>query len=227
MSNYSEDDVRSAAEIREWLIKQISDKQDEVERLRIILSLIDSLLKQGSFKAASSLGSSSTLLPRAKTSNNSSTKISTPLRQESATADASNDNTESFAIDGQQTDAIKSRETKPLKRLKDNLLLANAEISPHSIEISPAEGIELNINTPPFKSFFLNRILEGMKTKDAEKVTQKQIKDIESLNYQIEEDKNGSIRKITIINYRDKERLNEIFNTSTWVFTRMIEKSGK
>ena len=34
MSNYSEDDVRSAAEIREWLIKQISDKQDEVERLR-------------------------------------------------------------------------------------------------------------------------------------------------------------------------------------------------
>ena len=66
-----------------------------------------------------------------------------------------------------------------------------------------------------------------MKTKDAEKVTQKQIKDIESLNYQIEEDKNGSIRKITIINYRDKERLNEIFNTSTWVFTRMIEKSGK
>ena len=96
MSNYSEDDVRSAPEIREWLIKQISDKQDEVERLRIILSLIDSLLKQGSFKAPSSLGSSSTLLPRAKTSNNTSTKISTPLRQESATADASNDNTDSF-----------------------------------------------------------------------------------------------------------------------------------
>ena len=38
-----------------------------------------------------------------------------------------------FAIDGQQTDAIKSRETKPLKRLKDNLLLANAEISPTAV----------------------------------------------------------------------------------------------
>jgi UTP-glucose-1-phosphate uridylyltransferase len=66
-----------------------------------------------------------------------------------------------------------------------------------------------------------------MKTKDAEKVSQKQIKDTESLNYQVEEDTNGSIKKIIIINYREKERLNEIFNTSTWVFTRMIEKSGK
>jgi UTP-glucose-1-phosphate uridylyltransferase len=66
-----------------------------------------------------------------------------------------------------------------------------------------------------------------MKTKDAEKVSQKQIKDTESLTYQVEEDNNGSIKKIIIINYREKERLNEIFNTSTWVFTRMIEKSGK
>ena len=119
------------------------------------------------------------------------------------------------------------KELRLLKRVKDNLLLANAELFANSLEIIPAEGIILNVNTPPFKSFFLNRILEGMKTKDAEKVSQKQIKDIESLNYQIEEDKNGSIKKITIINYRDKERLNEIFNTSTWVFTRMIEKSGK
>jgi UTP-glucose-1-phosphate uridylyltransferase len=66
-----------------------------------------------------------------------------------------------------------------------------------------------------------------MKTKDVEKVSQKQIKDTESLTYQVEEDNNGSIKKIIIINYREKERLNEIFNTSTWVFTRMIEKSGK
>jgi UTP-glucose-1-phosphate uridylyltransferase len=83
------------------------------------------------------------------------------------------------------------------------------------------------LRSSPFRSFFLNRILEGMKTKDAEKVSQKQIKDTESLNYQVDEDNNGSIKKIIIINYREKERLNEIFNTSTWVFTRMIEKSGK
>ena len=54
MFTYSEDDVRRGAETREWLIKQISDKQEEVERLRTILSIIDNLLKQSSFRAASS-----------------------------------------------------------------------------------------------------------------------------------------------------------------------------
>jgi hypothetical protein len=229
MSNFSEDDVRRAAEIREWLIKQISDRQEEIERLRTTLSLIDNLLKHGSFRAASNITSSVTLSPAvsAEVPVNSA-KISNPIKQQgiASTATSLEETIENEPKPQQQsTDNVK--ELRPLKRVKDNLLLANAELLPNSLEIIPAEGIILNVNTPPFKSFFLNRILEGMKTKDAEKVSQKQIKNIESLNYQVEEDNNGSIKKITIINYRDKERLNEIFNTSTWVFTRMIEKSGK
>jgi hypothetical protein len=43
----------------------------------------------------------------------------------------------------------------------------------------------------------------------------------------VEADENGIIKKIIINNYRDKDRLNEIFNTSTWVFTRMIEKTNR
>jgi hypothetical protein len=229
MSNFSEDDVRRAAEIREWLVKQISDRQEEIERLRTTLSLIDNLLKHGSFRAASNITSSVTLSPAvsAEVPINSA-KISNPIKQQgiASTATSLEETIENEPKPQQQTtDNVK--EIRPLKRVKDNLLLANAELLPNSLEIIPAEGIILNVNTPPFKSFFLNRILEGMKTKDAEKVSQKQIKNIESLNYQVEEDNNGSIKKITIINYRDKERLNEIFNTSTWVFTRMIEKSGK
>ena len=229
MSNFSEDDVRRAAEIREWLVKQISDRQEEIERLRTTLSLIDNLLKHGSFRAASNITSSVTLSPAvsAEVPVNSA-KISNPIKQQgiASTATSLEETIENEPKPQQQTtDNVK--EIRPLKRVKDNLLLANAELLPNSLEIIPAEGIILNVNTPPFKSFFLNRILEGMKTKDAEKVSQKQIKNIESLNYQVEEDNNGSIKKITIINYRDKERLNEIFNTSTWVFTRMIEKSGK
>ena len=59
-SGYSEEDIRRAGEIREWLIKEISDKQEEVERLRTTLSIIDNLLKQGSLKAA---GKSRLLVP--------------------------------------------------------------------------------------------------------------------------------------------------------------------
>jgi hypothetical protein len=230
MSNFSEDDVRRAAEVREWLVKQISDRQEEIERLRTTLSLIDNLLKHGSFRAASNITSSVALSPAvsAEVPVNSA-KISNPIKRQGIAATTATSLEETISNEprpGQQT-TDKVKELRPLKRVKDNLLLANAELLPNSLEIVPAEGIILNVNTPPFRSFFLNRILEGMKTKDAEKVSQKQIKDTESLNYQVDEDNNGSIKKIIIINYREKERLNEIFNTSTWVFTRMIEKSGK
>ena len=65
-----------------------------------------------------------------------------------------------------------------------------------------------------------------MKTRDIEKVTRGEIQESESLNYQIEEKNGALIKRIMIRNYREKERLNEIFSTSTWVLTRMIEKNG-
>jgi hypothetical protein len=226
MSSYSEDDVRRAAEIREWLVKQISDKQDEIEKLRVTLSLVDNLLKRGSFKAASALSTSHTLSPIAQSANVSG-KISTTHTNQQMEDTAGNDIAENVLPGQQQTEGMEIRESRSLNRLKDNLLLAHVEISQSTVEISPAEGINLNVNTPPFKSFFLNRILEGMKSKDMEKLNNGQIKESELLNYHIKEDSNGLIKRIIINNYRENERLNEIFNTSAWVFTRMIEKVGR
>jgi hypothetical protein len=212
MSGYSEDDVRRAAEVREWLIKQISDKQEEVDRLRTILSIIDNLLKQGSFKAAASLGSFAPAGTTATTQVQQTRQQQTtpPARQQASPVLKSTDN---------------SRDIRPLKRAKDDMLLANAEVSPTALVISPTAGNNFNINTPPFKSFFLNRILEGMKNKDVEKVSQGALQGSDALNYKVEEE-GGQIRRIVINNYRDKERLQEIFNTSSWVFTRMLEKGG-
>jgi hypothetical protein len=227
MSSYSEDDVRRAAEIREWLVKQISDKEDEIEKLRITLSLVDNLLKRGSFKAASALSTSHTLSPIAQSANISGKISTTPSNQQQRRDTAGNDIAESVLPGQQQTEEIEIRESRSLNRLKDNLLLAHVEISKSSVEITPVDGINLNVNTPPFKSFFLNRILEGMKTKDMEKLSNGQIKELELLNYSIKEDSDGLIKRIIINNYRENERLNEIFNTSAWVFTRMIEKVGR
>jgi hypothetical protein len=84
--------------------------------------------------------------------------------------------------------------------------------------------INLNINTPPFRSFFINRILEGMKTKDKEKIQKGEISESDIIDFKVDSDQNGMIKSVTVSNYREKERLNEIFNTATWVFTRMLEK---
>ncbi len=81
-SGYSEEDIRRAAEIREWLIKEISDKQEEVERLRTTLSIIDNLLKQGSFKAAANLGSgAATSTPAGSTTAATTAQVQQQTRQ--------------------------------------------------------------------------------------------------------------------------------------------------
>jgi hypothetical protein len=192
MSGFSEDDVRRAAEIREWLVKQIADKQEELERLRNTLSVVDSILKQGSFRAAA------TLAPEPKLA---------PAKQAMTTSPPPPAKQTSFDV---------GKDVRQLKRAKDEFLLANAEVTAGSVIITPV--VNLSSSTPPFKSFFLNRILDGMKAKDAEKGVP------DALSYSVEE-ANGQIKRIIINNYRDKDRLGEIFNTSTWVFTRMLEKT--
>jgi hypothetical protein len=218
MSGYSEDDIRRAADIREWLVKQIADKQEEVERLRTTLTIIDSLLKQGSFKAAASLGSFAEAGSAAATA-----QVQQQARQAATPPAAAAARQQQAAAPTLKTS---DRDVRPLKRAKDEFLLANAEVSSGAVIIAPAPGVSLSVNTPPFRSFFLNRILEGMKGKDIEKVGQGALGEQEALNYKVEEDNNGQIKRIVINNYRDKDRLQEIFNTSAWVFTRMLEKSG-
>lgn len=255
-SGYSEEDIRRAAEIREWLIKEISDKQEEVERLRTTLSIIDNLLKQGSFKAAANLGfaaAATTPTPAGPTTPSSSSSTTAQIQQQTRQTPAPPSQEQSPAAKRQQQQQAgaaaptlratadndirdssdnNSRNIKPLKRAKDDFLLANAEISQDAVVIVPAPGVNLNANTPPFKSFFLNRILEGMKNKDAGKVSQGALSESDSLNYKVEEEdesggNSGIIKRIVINKYREKDRLQEIFNTSAWVFTRMLEKSGR
>ena len=240
-SSYSDDEIKRAAEIREWLVKLITDKHEEIENLRTTLSLVDSMLKSGSFKAASSLKDTYTLQsnPTNQSSPSEPNGISShPGSKQTIASNTVEPNNQATATDiihrGNESnttasDSSRSQTTefKELHRVRDNLLLAKAEFTTHFVDIVPAEDILLNTNTAPFRSFFLGRILDGMKVKDAEKARNLQIKESESLTYTVEENENNIIRKIRINNYREKERLNEIFNTSTWVFGRMIEKGSR
>jgi len=253
-SGYSEEDIRRAADIREWLIKEISDRQEEVERLRTTLSIIDNLLKQGSFRAAANFGFGAAAATSAPAGPATVTTATTAQVEQQTRPTATAQQQQPPAAKRQQQEAAAaaptlratadnggdddSRNIKPLKRAKDDFLLANAEISSDAVVLVPATGINLNVNTPPFKSFFLNRILEGMKSKDAEKVSQGALRESDALNYKVEEEQDigasgggassgGIIKRIVINKYREKDRLQEIFNTSAWVFTRMLEKSGK
>lgn len=221
MSSFSEDDIRRAAEVREWLMKEVTNKKEELDKLRETLLIVDSILKKVSFITASNLESSATnlkekIVPEFQ-SVNEKRITNTEHGYNSATKLTSTDNTRN---DNQEM------EIRPIKRAKDDLLISNAVYNSTYVTIPLANDIILNINTPPFKSFFINRILEGMKTKDREKFQKGEINESQIIEYKIDTDEHGDIRSITVSNYRERERLNEIFNTATWVLTRMLEKGN-
>jgi hypothetical protein len=217
MLNYSEEDIKNAAELRDWVLKQLSDKQEEIDRLKRLLLLIDNLLKQESFKPASklerSLNNTASSIINAKQEQVNRNKSTIKTEYKKHNPDTLNENVSTFT------------ETRELKRLKDNLSLAKVNISSQTIEIIPEKDLLFSIETPPFKSFFIKRILEGMITQDRDKNHQNDSLNHDLMNYFIDEHE-GRIKKITINNYREKERLTDIINTSAWVFTRMLEKDS-
>jgi len=113
-------------------------------------------------------------------------------------------------------------EVRDLKRDKGGQVIAKASITSDSVEILPT-GVTLKATTPPFRSFLMGKILQGMKTKDEELVKAGRLGRGSELRFDLEES-NGSIGKLVIENYREKARLNEILNTVSWTFSRMLEK---
>jgi len=221
MSSFSEDDIRRAAEVREWLMKEVTNKKEELDKLRQTLFIVDSILKKVSFITASNLESSATNLKE---------KIVPEFQSVNEKRITNTEHGSNSAMKLTSTDNIRNdnqeMEIRPLKRAKDDLLISNAVYNSTYVTIQLSNDIILNINTPPFKSFFINRILEGMKTKDREKFQKGEINESQIIEYKVDTDEHGDIRSITVSNYRERERLNEIFNTATWVLTRMLEKGN-
>ena len=125
------------------------------------------------------------------------------------------------------TEAKKPSENSiPITRGNDGKVIANAYVTPDQVSIVLDNEIEIDADTPPFKSFFLDRILGEMKRKDSVEAENGKIQKESMINYII--NKNGSdIREIIIKNYRQKERVNELINTVGWSLTRMLENINK
>jgi hypothetical protein len=221
MSNFSENDVQRAAEIRDLLMKQISDKKEELDRLRDMLDLIDAILKRSSFKPASTISK--------RQYDDDQFQRDSSIRMETNQKDQRREelSTGRVITDSGVPMVDNSSEIKELRRANDSLLLAGAEIGLKNMKITPSEDLLININTPPFRSFFLNRILDGMKSKDEEKNRNGEIRDSEVLDYQVDNDLQGIIKSVTITNYREKERLQDILSTVTWVLSKMVEKGSQ
>jgi hypothetical protein len=120
-------------------------------------------------------------------------------------------------------EAKEAPEVRELKRDKGGQVIATASITSDALAVEPTGGVALKTATPPFKSFLIGKILQGMKTKDEELIRAGKLAKGTELRFDVEE-ANGSIGKLIVENYREKARLNEILSTVSWTFSRMLEK---
>ena len=117
-----------------------------------------------------------------------------------------------------------NRVSIPITKNSDGTIIANAFVSDDKVSIILEENVTINAETPPLKTFFIERIIGEMKKKDGQEVQSGKIRKDDVIDCII--NNNGSaIREIIIKNYRQKERVDEIINTATWSLTRMIENS--
>lgn len=120
----------------------------------------------------------------------------------------------------------KSEPVIPITKTSDGSVIANAYVTPEQVSIVMEEDIGLQPETPPLKSFFVERIIGDMKKKDNAEVESGKIQKESVIDCII--NKNGSkMTEIIIKNYRQKERINEIINTAAWSLSKMIDNSNQ
>jgi len=120
---------------------------------------------------------------------------------------------------------IKQERKIAITKSSDGTTIANAFVTNDEVSIILEDSVTLDPDTPPLKTFFVDRIIGEMKKKDIEQVESGVIKKDDIINCVIN-DNEGRIREIIIKNYRQEERVDEIINTATWSLTRMTENSA-
>jgi hypothetical protein len=109
----------------------------------------------------------------------------------------------------------------PLKTVTGDLL-ADLYVSEDSMRVVLAEDKSFDVNTPPFTSFLVERVLAKMQEKDREVASKGEITPDKILSYNITRDGN-LIREITIRNVRS-ERSRELKSAIRWTLEKMYEK---
>ncbi len=221
----SEDEVRDVISIQKRIAGKIEAHQKEIRLLERNYEILEKIVTESSFTSAADLlgdGSSSSSSgdgANSETGNADGAEAadSAAAAQPHEAPDAAPENAAPEQPSGSGTVITDSGTGKPL---------ADVQRTQDRISIIIAEGLQgLAEDVPPFRSFFIDRILGGMQKGDAERVRSGSLQEHESISYEIDADPGtGRLRRILIKNYGDERRASEILSTAGWSFSRMLER---
>ena len=208
----SEDEVRDVISIQKRIAGKIEAHQKEIRLLERNYEILEKIVTESSFtSAADLLGDDSSGGGGANTETGNTDGAESADSAAAQQHGAPNAAPESVApeqpsgSDSVITDSGTGRPLADVQRTQDR------------ISITIAEGLPgLAEDVPPFRSFFIDRILGGMQKGDAEKVR--------TWLQRSHDAEPGRLRRILIKNYGDERRASEILSTAGWSFSRMLER---
>ena len=121
----------------------------------------------------------------------------------------------------QSTPSKSQKKGIPLKTVTGDLL-AQIFIEKDIVQITLAEDKNFDINTPPFTSFFVERVLAKMQEKDKENANKGSLDPEKIVSFDIKQDQN-ILREISIRNLRP-ERTRELKSSIRWTLEKMYER---
>jgi hypothetical protein len=110
----------------------------------------------------------------------------------------------------------------PLKTMADEPL-AIIYVDKEALHVLPDESKHFDVNTPPFQTFLVERVLEKMQKKDSELVNMGQLAADKMFAFNVARE-GDLIREIVVRNV-DEDRLRELRSSIRWTLEKMYEKT--
>lgn len=83
-------------------------------------------------------------------------------------------------------------------------------------------SLNLSSSVRPFETFFINRLLEGMREADTQSASKGIIRPDQILSYEVVQE-DSFIRRIIVKNFRERQRIREILNGLGWTIENMLK----
>ncbi len=187
--------VKKLIAFKKRLEKKVEELECESKELQLMLEAVDFMLLEKGFK-------------RAEIVEPSTEAGISPVREEVLTQPSE--------------PKMEYENVIPLKAVTGELL-ANIYVNQDSLRVVLSEDKSLNVNTPPFKQFLVERVLAKMQEKDSELARTGELEPNRIFSYNIVEEED-IIRELEIENFSNN-RFRELKSSIRWTLEKMYEKT--
>ncbi len=230
----SDRETEELAELKRSLEEKVSRLEKELALSRINLKLIDEALAKVSFRPASRLVE---IAPKDEHLQSQIPPVKVPAAQERPAAPAT-EPAQPVSATSPQPATIVARSPTPKEpaqeigegeqpfpiKSKTGEDLGTIFVGRSWVRIVPAPDLHLNVRTPPFQTFFIDRVLGEMRRKDEMAVDAGSKDPTSIIEHSLALD-GETLKEIRIDNLDDDSRLREIRSSIRWTFERMLEKT--